>query len=177
MSTELFAIEEPRTEEPVRTTGIVPPPGPLPRRFGPPWYVFWFNRVMALGVVIYGIQSTLNLPLRRLGSPWMLAVVLGLFLLCVVLVLRLWHQRRREITALAVTFEPFGITVSTQYGRRYLAWGHLVGLEPPASSRKGWTLRADVDGRPLLVRIPTRQDWARRLVNSLRGLPEETEDP
>jgi hypothetical protein len=165
--------EEPGTEpaQAGYSAGIVPPPGPMPRRFGPPWYVVWLNRVVALAVPLYVFLNWLRVPLRQSDAPLGTIVVLLVLLMAVLLALRTWQRYRQEITALAVIFEPYGITVRTALGSRQLAWGDLVGLETPRGG-KGWALRAQVGSRPLLVRFPAKQSWTRELVDLLRGVPE-----
>jgi hypothetical protein len=154
--------------------GLVPPPGPLPRRFGPPPYRVWLTRLVTLGVVLYGVGSWLRTPLERVELDLGLLVAALAVVVAGLYGLRAWQRRRSEVEALAVVFEPAGVRVATTLFSRYLAWGDLVGLDPPAAPGKDWGLRAEVEGRPILVRLPVKQDWARRLVEALRGEPEKS---
>lgn len=151
--------------------GIVPPPGPLPRRFGPPAYRVWFTRLLAAAALLFGLGSWLDLDMEELDAGFRILAILLLAGAAVWLGLRSWYRSKIEIEALAVLFEPSGVRVSTPFFSRRLAWGDLVGLDPPPDG-KDWVLRAVVAGRPLLVRLPGRQAWARRLVAVLRGNPD-----
>jgi hypothetical protein len=179
----LFEVEseEERAESPPASAapsryrgGIVPPPGPLPRRFGPPPYRVWLTRLVTLAVVLYGVGSWLRTPLERVEVDLGLLVAALAVVVVGLLGLRAWQRRRSEIEALAVVFEPIGVRVATTLFSRRLAWGDLVGLEQPAAAGKDWALLAEVEGRPFRVRFPAKQDWSRRLVDALRGKPEES---
>lgn len=151
--------------------GIVPPPGPLPRRFGPPWYSLWFSRLVTLAALGYGLIRWIQSLMETTDSPLALLGLLAALALGVLAALRWWQRRQRELTALAVTFEYGGISVQASLGSRRLAWGDLAGLEPRTDRVGGWSLRADEEGQELRVRLPAKAGWARELVALLRGAP------
>jgi hypothetical protein len=149
--------------------GFVPPPGPLPQRFGPPPVLISLWRAalafVAVAVVAVGAGIDLTdggLDLRELIWP---ALVLAF------IAFQAWRRRRRReqrISARTVLVEPIGLIVSTGFSRRRIAWGELVGVEAPAPGQSQWVLHARRGGAPFLVELPPAR-WSERLGRALRG--------
>jgi hypothetical protein len=162
-----------------RSGGFSPPPGPLPRRYGPRPLVGAFRRLVLLAIIASGLLGPARDLLSALEIDPLLAAAVAVGALGVgwalVSAARRWERRRsgrpREVTARAVRFTHRGLRVHRgPLMREEFGWGEVVGLVPPREG-EGWSLEARRGGRKVMIRFPEDADWARELVGALRDRP------
>jgi hypothetical protein len=162
-----------------QSAGFSPPPGPLPRRYGPRPAVAAARQAILLLLVASGLLGPARDLLSALEIDPLVATGAAILLLAagwsLVSAARRWERSRsdrpREITAQAVRFTYRGLRVHQGPLRRAeFGWGEVAGLVSPGGGQS-WSLEVRRDDERLLVRLPEDKDWSRELVAALRDRP------
>lgn len=163
--------------------GFAPPPGPLPRRYGPRPTVTLLRRAVLAVIVASGLLGPAENLLEVLNVDPLVAFFTVLAVLVAGWVLygaaRRWQRRRsdrpREITASAVLFTHRGLRIYTgAFSSEQIGWGELAGLVRDGGE---WQLEARPGDRPVRIRFPAGRDWAERLLDALRDRPAPATQP
>ena len=174
MSQTVASPEPPRRYLP----GLVPPPGPLPQRFGPSRLLAWFRRLAALAVIVFGVAPHLRSLFEAVQERNVALLVLPALVLVWLLLLLVnrFQSRNRSggrIAATTVVVTVSGLVIHSRWRRHRFGWGDLLGLEPPAGESGNWAIAAQRGSQSLTIGLPANEAWATQLVGLLSGKPQE----